>query len=905
VNLRKLRVSLLTVALVALVGVVGNVIAGNSPRLGLDLQGGASVTLEPVGEYDALALDTAVDLIRQRVDSLGVAEPEIVRQGDAIVVSLPGVSDPDEALATVSATGKVLLRPVLQLLGTAEPTPDTSPGTSPDTVPTDSAPDTAPDTVPADSVPADSLPDDSAPATTAAPGPARAAAPDTAAPDTAAPPDTDVPVEDISGELPVDADPRDGSQQAIVPDRDGNLYLLGPAGAEGDVLDTGASATIIDADWTVVVGLRPSGQAAWNAMAADCYNRTPTCPTGQLAIQLDDEVISAPVVQEPSFGREITISGQFSKSEAENLAKILEFGALPVQLEAQTVQVVSATLGSDSLRAAIIAGLIGIVAILLLLFFYYRLLALVVVGGLTIFVALTWSIIALLGATSGLALTLSGAAGLIVSIGITVDSYVVYFERLKDEMRSGRSFKASSQRAFQGAWRAIVVADTVSFIGALILWYLTVGSVRGFAFFLGLAALIDMLVAYVYTRPAVILLSRSRVFEKRKVLAVEVGEAMSPEGVAATRRGLLQRLYHGETTFDFYGKRRRGFVVSALFVVVAVVSLFAQNLNLGIDFEGGVAWEVPSQELTIDEARGVLDDNGIPSQTAKIQTLQSSDGVRLRIQVADQTEEVREAVRDDLAEAAGVESDEVSVASVSSSWGRSITEKAVRALIVFFVIVSLFIAWRFEWKMALAAFIAMLHDIAITVGIYSLLGLEVTPATVVAFLTILGYSLYDTIVVFDKVRENADTFKTHRLPYADVINVSMNQVLMRSLNTSISSVLPVLSLLIVGSWTLGARALEEFAMALLVGMLTGAYSSIYVASPLLGMMKEREPRYRSLRGQHATGEAMHVLSVAGPAAIKKELVRRPTVAAADGTVRNLTATDVLTHPPRPRKKRRR
>lgn len=375
-----------------------------------------------------------------------------------------------------------------------------------------------------------------------------------------------------------------------------------------------------------------------------------------------------------------------------------------------------------------------------------------------------------------------------------------------------------------------------------------------------------------------------------------------------TRRGSVwHRLYYGETTYDFYGRRWRGFGLSIGLIVVAVVSLLVQGLNLGIDFEGGVAWEVPSQQITTEQARAVLDANGIDSSDAKVQTLTSSEGERIRLQVGSQPVDVIEQVQADLADAAGVTTDDVSTAAVSASWGEAITEKAVRALLVFFVLVSVFIAWRFEWKMALAAFVAMVHDILISVGIYSLFQFQVTPATVIAFLTILGYSLYDTIVVFDKVRDNIDRFKGARVPMADIVNVSMNQVLMRSLNTSVSSLLPVLSLLVVGSKLLGAVALEEFALALAVGLLAGAYSSIFVAAPVLALLKEREPRFRSLRGSHATGEAILALSTTGAGALKKEQVRGAASAevSAGAPPPVLDPAVVLTHPPRPRKKRRR
>ena len=372
------------------------------------------------------------------------------------------------------------------------------------------------------------------------------------------------------------------------------------------------------------------------------------------------------------------------------------------------------------------------------------------------------------------------------------------------------------------------------------------------------------------------------------------------------RRGVLGRLYHGETSIDFYGRRRYGFLFSGLLVIVTLISLLTSGLNLGIDFEGGVAWQVPASEtFGTDEARSIVEEGGVEVANAKVQTLKSGDVESIRIQVGDQTTEVRSAVQAALAEAAGVDVNDVSVSSVSSSWGRSITEKAVRALIVFLVLVSLYIAWRFEWRMAVAAIAAMLHDVLISVGIYSVFRFEVTPATVVAFLTILGFSLYDTIVVFDKVQDNIERFAATRTGMADITNVSMNQVLMRSLNTSLAAVLPVISLLVLGSGVFGAVALREFAVALLVGLSIGSYSSIFVASPLLAVLKEREPRFKNLRGLHSTGAELEHMVVTGTSSGLKNVRRQAQADDQSAPSATITPSALLTHPPRPRKKNRR
>jgi preprotein translocase subunit SecD len=281
----------------------------------------------------------------------------------------------------------------------------------------------------------------------------------------------------------------------------------------------------------VVVSLRDgaAGEDQWNALATACFNRTEICPTGQIAIVLDGTVISAPVVQEAVFtGGSVQITGDFTQQEAEDLAKVLEFGAVPVEFEVASVQTVSPTLGAESLRAAVISGGIGVLLIVLFFFLYYRLLPIVMLFGLVVSTALLWSVISFLSKTNGLALTLAGVAGIIVSIGVTVDSYVVLFENLKDELRAGRRMRGAAQRSFTSTFRTILIANTASFLGAIVLWYLTVGAVRGFAFFLGLSVLINVLVVYFYTRPAILLLARSRMFNGRSVLGVETSEVSAP-----------------------------------------------------------------------------------------------------------------------------------------------------------------------------------------------------------------------------------------------------------------------------------------------------------------------------------------------------------------------------------------
>ena len=503
---RRLVISLVGIVLLAGGTFTANIVAGNFPALGLDLQGGASVTMTPVGEVDEAALSVAVDIIRQRVDSIGVAEPEIIRQGNTVVVNLPGVKDQQQALDTIGRTGAVEMRPVLKVAENPENTTTTTVQGATTTTVKGATTTTL------------------KPASTTLPPPAGGVGSSR----TAAVTTTTVPAEAVN---PVTGLP-DG--QTILPGRkDGLIYLLGPAEATGEVFSNDSSAQVDAGAWVVVAKLRSgaAGADVWNALSTKCFAGGADCPTKAIAIILDGEVISAPTVQTPTFDNgSVQISGSFSETEAQDLARVLQFGAVPVKFDTPTVQTVSASLGEDSLRAAVLSGLIGLLLVLLFLLFYYRLLAIVVVGGLGVSGLLLWSVISWLSKTNGLALTLSGAAGIIVSVGVTVDSYVVFFEKLKDDVQQGRTLRNSAARGFDRAWRTILVADTVSLIGAVVLWQLTVGSVRGFAFFLGLSTLSDMVVSYFFARPAVLLLAKTKLFNRGRVLGV--AKAKISEAVA-------------------------------------------------------------------------------------------------------------------------------------------------------------------------------------------------------------------------------------------------------------------------------------------------------------------------------------------------------------------------------------
>ena len=329
-------------------------------------------------------------------------------------------------------------------------------------------------------------------------------------------------------------------------------------------------------------------------------------------------------------------------------------------------------------------------------------------------------------------------------------------------------------------------------------------------------------------------------------------------------RAAFARLFRGETSYDFAGRWKTWFAISGVIILAGLVSFGVRGMNFSIDFKGGTVWEVPST-ASVSKARSVVDGAvpGFGQATIEVltntQTHQRTIKVAAAAKLAGESSKIS-AVTDALAKMGNVSTNDVTVQAIGPSWGSDITHKAIVAVIVFLVIVSGYIWLRFEGKMAVAALVALVHDILVTAGIYSLTGFEVSPDTVIAFLTILGYSLYDTIVVFDRVQENTRGLaSTNRLTYTDTVNLSMNQVLARSLNTSLVAILPITSVLVIGAWILGATGLQTFGLALFVGLTSGAYSSIFIASPLLALLKEREPRYaeirRRLQSQPSAGAA--------------------------------------------------
>jgi len=347
---------------------------------------------------------------------------------------------------------------------------------------------------------------------------------------------------------------------------------------------------------------------------------------------------------------------------------------------------------------------------------------------------------------------------------------------------------------------------------------------------------------------------------------------------------LGNRLYRGEASYDIVGRRRLWYIISGVVLAISIITLGSRGLNLGIEFKGGAEFTVPVKNATTSSISQARDAVAAAKVEASNVTIIGGDKIRIQTQTV--TTNVSNAIGTSLAAKFGVSVNDIKVQLVGPSWGSEVSKNAAKALLVFLILVALFLSLYFEWPMALAGLVALAHDVLITVGIYALSGFEVTPATVIGFLTILGYSLYDTVVVFDKVKENTKNIASgSRMTYSEAANLALNQTLVRSINTSIVALLPVLSILVVGVVLLGAGTLNDLALALFVGMLVGTYSSIFVATPILAYVKERSAEMQSLAkrvanrrekaGIDGAESLIPAASIVTPAGPRQQRVKRP------------------------------
>jgi SecD/SecF fusion protein len=552
---------------------------------------------------------------------------------------------------------------------------------------------------------------------------------------------------------------------------------------------------------------------------------TPTNYAQHFAIVLDGELQSTPYIdfqQNPDGisgpNAEIDMGQGGTFKDAQNLALVLQTGALPVSFTQIERTDVSATLGKSSLTQAWHAALIGLAVVALFLLVLYRFLGLVAVAGLAIYATFYYAAILLFNVT----LTLPGFAGLILTIGVAADANVVVFERIKEEVRAGKSVKAAVARGYSKGFHTILDANAVTAITALVLFLVAVADVKGFALMLLLGTVISLITAVAATRAMLGLLSGFKWFDNPRFM-----------GARGQQISRWQRIDINSA------KRRRIFLsVATVAILLSVVAIAVKGLNLGIDFRGGTQMSFRTATAqTTGTVQSVLTSDGFPD--AVVQGRGAQTGQRysqFQVRTKHLTNAQQSTLVEDLHNKATLKG-QPDVQTVSSSFSSQIAHDAILAVIISFLLISIYIALRFQWRFAIPILRTLFNDIVITLGVYALSGREVTISTVAAVLTVLGYSIYDTIIVFDRIRENMPLMP--KAKFAAIANLSVSETLRRSVATSLITLLPITSLLIFGGQTL-----KDFAFALMVGISLGAVSTIFVATPFLTFLMERSPEFR-------------------------------------------------------------
>ena len=572
------------------------------------------------------------------------------------------------------------------------------------------------------------------------------------------------------------------------------------------------------------------------------------------AIVVDNKLVTAPTVDPRQFpdGIDATVTGGsqitgVSSSEASQIALEIQSGTLPVKFTPFSQELVSASLGHDTLRNGVIAGAAGLAFVMVFLVVFYGFLGLIADLALLVYGLLLAGIVVLLPVT----MTLPGIAGTILTIGVAADANIVIFERIKEEVRAGRSIRAAIATGYRRGFRTIIDANVVTLITAGILYAAATSSVKGFALMLLIGVITSIFTAVVATRAMLGVLSGLRFMSSPRVLgAIGSGDRWK--------------------RFDFIGRKRWWFAVSGVVLVVGAVSLATSGLNQGIDFTGGskVTFDT-KRPATVGQVTSAVSAAGISQPqvqgTSATGAAQGSTFTSFQVQSHFLSQSQQNRLLGELDSRFGTIS-KLSTRNVSSSFGQSVLDSAYLAILFSLIVIFIYVSFRFEWVYAVPVMVALGHDILLTIGIYSVSGRSVTADTVAAVLTVLGYSLYDTVIVFDRVRENIPILR--RMTASRLVNESLAETITRSLNTSAVTLIPVALLFVFGS-----GSLKDFAFALVVGITSGAYSSIFVAAPILAILLEREPSFRKRRADLARGAAadapaapVPVPAAAGPSA---------------------------------------
>jgi SecD/SecF fusion protein len=860
---------------VGLVIVSGIVIAGKQTKLGLDLQGGLELVYQgqptsTATEVSGEDIENSISIIEQRINKLGVSEPEIARLGkDEVTVSMPGITDANRAAEQVGSTAQLYYYDWEPNLIGPERAIGGRPGREPAAGPlkasekrwekagrnvTDkenrqlifagaypSAYEAA--LLAAEQQPVEDCKDCSvakpryylfqkAPPHELLAGPELNRKDLYISPTGEKLPKDGTVVEVPAGTVLVSEYPTEENGQIDETADPGWFALNDEPALSGNEITNPEQTYGPNNEPVVSFEFTGDGREAFQEVTRRIAQRGQSSAigpvgaeeasalSGHFAVVLENEVKTRPIInfaENPDGidGRTgAQISGGFNGvGDAQELATTLQIGALPINLKLISETQVSATLGSQALHDGIKAGIIGLSLVVIFLLLYYRFLGLIASVALGAYGVIFFALIKLIPIT----LTLPGIAGLVLTIGVAADSNIVIFERIKEEVRAGRSMASAISAGYKRGISTIVDANVVTLLTAFILFVLATAGVKGFAFTLGVGTIVSLLTAVVFTQALLGGMSRSRLLR-------------SPAALGAGGEG---RRWH----FDFMGASRWFFSISGVILLVGALSLAGKQLNFGIDFESGTRITVALQKTTDEEGvRNTLEGVGIGGE--EVQQVEDPNFGSNVFQVqSHQLEpgEVNEAERA-LASDYGIVSNGFDSTSVGPTFGQQVASSAFKALIFSLLVICGYVALRFDPKFAVPVLIAIFHDILITGGVYSLTGKEVNSGTVAAFLTILGYSIYDTIIVFDRIRENVP--RMPRAAFSQIVNRSMSEVLTRSLATSFSTLLAVGSLLVFGGATL-----QDFAFAMLVGIASGTYSSIFIASPVLTAWKEREPGF--------------------------------------------------------------
>jgi SecD/SecF fusion protein len=840
----------------ALIGGSIAVVLTRSTKLGLDLQGGVQLVYhaEPTAAQpvvDADAMQRSIDLMQQRVNAFGVSEAEILQAGnDQIEVNLPGVKDAEAAANQVGSTAQLFFYDweANILDDKCKTNPDENANTRQPVVTLRAA------VLQASKCTKVGVGAGLNPLAEDSPGgPSQAAAKprfyafdkSTKKPfgDGQSFDSRDQALESLSKAEQANAEIIEVPAGVLVlraestDDKDGNpvkpdrwWIIQDRPGLSGtDIKNPEQSAdTNLGNEPIVTFNFTDKGRKAFQAItrrvaqrgADNALGQNPIQTSQHFAIALDNQLVSAPYInwQENPDGIDgstgAQISGNFTIKSAQDLAKILKIGALPLKLSEVSRSQVSATLGKQALDQGLKAGIAGFAIVALFLIFYYRVLGVIATLALCIYALYFYALVKLIPIT----LTLPGIAGLILTLGVAADANIVVFERVKEEVRAGRSIGTSIVTGYRKGLTAIIDANIVTFLVAFILFIIATAGVQGFAFTLGLGVIVSLFTAVLATQAILYSLRGTRLIRSKAALGA--GE---------------QRV---KFRIDYMGKAKWFFSLSGCILLVCALAMAGKGINFGIDFDGGTRITAPlSKAATVDQVRNELAPLGLAD--AKIQTLTNPELGQHVVQIS--TKELPKggvAAATNRLKAAFGQADTPNVEQIGPSFGQTVARSAVYAIIASLLVISIYIALRFEWKFAVPVLIALMHDILIVAGVYALVGREVTTSTVAALLTILGYSLYDTIIVFDRIRENIP-----RMPsaaFSQITNRSLSEVIVRSIATSFCTLLPVLALMLFGGETL-----RDFAFALLIGIASGTYSSIFIATPVLQHWKEREPGFRA------------------------------------------------------------